>query len=621
MCGVVAILSPAHSAKGSVEKALAALRHRGPDGAGVWAPKSGGFALGHTRLAVRGELSDTQPIVNRSGDIAVSVNGEFYGADEERRRLEDRGYSFRTTSDSEIALRLYEELGVDFVGRLRGEFALVLWDDRRGRLVAARDRFGIKPLNYVHNGDEFALASEAKALFAAGVCRADWDRDSFWHSLAHQYLPPGRTLFHGVKSVPPAHVLVAQRGMEPVLVPYWKPTFKEEAVEAEELRNRLAAAVHARLESRVQPAFSLSGGVDSGAVVAIATKYCRKPLPTFTVSWCDSSEFDEAGLVGEFGVGIRREVIPVSRTAMVTELSDAIYFSEGLAINGQLVGKFLLSRAIRNAGHNVVLSGEGADEAFLGYAHLQSDAGVLDFAGGIRRQQGIMLPAASGGLDQLPEPPSWLGGWPAFLRAKMGFQAHFRPLLREDAVVDFMPDERVRSLLDLIGESGEIPEDAPFPKKAAWLWTRTALAGYILRTLGDGAEMAHSVEGRPPFLDHEFFEMAASVAVGRNLKQGRSKALLRDALRGVLPDTLRERPKHPFIAPPLLSEGRSDAVVEFVADQLRSTAFDRGPFFDPKRTRSWFDGLLRAGGDRQAAADPALMTILSAILLQERFGL
>ena len=241
--------------------------------------------------------------------------------------------------------------------------------------------------------------------------------------------------------------------------------------------------------------------------------------------------------------------------------------------------------------------------------------------GGVARQRGIMLPHVQEAPEQFPEAPGWLGRWPTFMQVKMGFQRQYMPLLRDEAIPRFAPEERVRDLLCSIATATQLPKAIAFPKKAAWLWTRTALAGYILRTLGDGTEMAHSVEGRPPFLDSELFDTAFAAPVSRNLERGRSKALLRDALVGVVPERLRERGKHPFIAPPLLADGGSKEVVDFISDMLGSKVFECGRFFDPKRTRSWFHGLLRSDAACRASADPALMTILSMILAQKRFGL
>ncbi|HEY4000346.1 MAG TPA: asparagine synthetase B, partial [Candidatus Xenobia bacterium] len=202
MCGILAVLGEPSA---PLDEALGRLRHRGPDGQGQWAAP--GIALGHVRLAVQDVEHGHQPMSNEDGSIWAVVNGELYGI--------ERTSHFRTRSDSEAAIHLYERYGLDFVHQLRGEFAIVLWDSRRQRLVAVRDRFGIKPLCYTAAQDSLTLASEAKALFPTG-----WDLTSFLHAVTHQYLPPDRTLFEGISQVPPGHYLLAGRNGHH-LVRYW----------------------------------------------------------------------------------------------------------------------------------------------------------------------------------------------------------------------------------------------------------------------------------------------------------------------------------------------------------------------------------------------------------------
>ncbi|MEM7013505.1 MAG: asparagine synthase (glutamine-hydrolyzing), partial [Verrucomicrobiota bacterium] len=490
MCAIAAVLG--NTEVEPMQRALDTMQHRGPDSAGVWAAGNEAI-LGHRRLAVRGAPNDAQPIVSERGDIAIAVNGEFYNADQIRKNLENRGHVFRTTSDSEIALHLFEECGFDCVQQLRGEFAFVIWDGPNQRLVVFRDRFGVKPVCYANRGDSWMIASEAKAIFASGFASAAWDLDSVQHSLAHQYLPPDRTMFEGIKMVPPAHFAIFQNQKPPILQRYWTPEFAEEAVDPEEIFRQLRESVVDRLDANIPPAFSLSGGIDSSAVVAIASNSVGRKVPAFSVSFFDGEGYDEFQSVRDAADDLGAELtpVPVSRESMVLELENAVAFSEGLAINGQLVGKFLLSRAIHQARHNVVLSGEGADEAFLGYAHLQMDSGI-ESSQSFGKQAGVMLPTGDGPSFSAP---SWLGNWPSFLKAKLKFAERYQQLLTHE----FDQEKYVNSWLKQLCAEGE----TTFPKKAAWLWSRSALSSYILRTLADGTEMAHSVEGRVPFLDHQ----------------------------------------------------------------------------------------------------------------------
>ena len=212
MCGIASVLSwngPMDEA--ALRQAVASLRHRGPDGQGIWLSDDRRVGLGHARLSIIDLHTGGQPIASEEGRVHAVVNGEFYGFEEIRRDLEDRGHRFSTRSDSEILLHLYEEFGTQCLAHLRGEFAFVLWDARAGKLFAARDRFGIKPLCYAVADGLLRIASEAKALFAAGLA-AEWDHASAFQAMSLQYVLPDRTLFRGVMQVPPGHFLCASDG-------------------------------------------------------------------------------------------------------------------------------------------------------------------------------------------------------------------------------------------------------------------------------------------------------------------------------------------------------------------------------------------------------------------------
>src|SRR5262245_21255137 len=206
MCGIVAAWERGGVDEAALARAVAALRHRGPDGEGSWLSVDRSVGLGHARLAIIDPAGSPQPILNEAGDVAIVVNGEFYGHDQIRRDLERRGHRFRTGGDSEIALHLYEDHGLGFLDHLRGEFALVLYDSRSTARLAARDRVAIKPLCYVHEPGRLLIASEAKALFALGV-PARWDEEAVFQVCGMQYPLPDQTLFANVKQLRPGHVL------------------------------------------------------------------------------------------------------------------------------------------------------------------------------------------------------------------------------------------------------------------------------------------------------------------------------------------------------------------------------------------------------------------------------
>jgi asparagine synthase (glutamine-hydrolysing) len=600
MCGIVAIHSRQRDTlKHRLEAALAAMRHRGPDGGGTWLSTNLAIGLGSVRLAVMGVENGRQPLANEAGNIHAVVNGEFYDFERLRGDLQARGHDFTTSSDSELLLHLYEENGLDCLRYLRGEFAFVLWDEPNRRLIAARDRFGIKPLNIARRGDEWLFASEIKALIAAGI-EPRWDEAAFLHSLAHQYSRPGETLFAGVRQLKPAHVMVIENDTAREVC-YWQPSFETDAsITAAEVREALEESVHLRMRSDVPVACTLSGGLDSSAVAALSgVRDC------FCVRF-DAPGYDEGPQVlADAAAHQRVHEVHVTRRDLITHLAAAVHQSEGLAINGQLVGKFILSRAIRDAGFKVVLAGEGADEAFLGYSHLQQDHTQTPATFALQR--GVMLPAE--GECTTWSTPTWLERLPTFLQAKLATGGHFAALTRE-------PFDSQGILDGTLADIGAI--HGSLVRQSSWMWTRMALAGYILRTLGDGAEMAHSVEARLPFLDHVLFELAAKIPADALIDHDNTKLMLRESLRGLLPENVRTRPKHPFLSPPLESDPE---VREFIRDTLHSTACRSLPLLDHRAVLAWADDLDTLPTDARARRDPVLMLLLTATLLNQTYSL
>src|SRR5215813_10922790 len=381
MCGIVGILSRREViSAGRLQHATRSLYHRGPDGQRCWMSRDGRVGLGHARLSIIDLETGTQPIASEDGRSQIAVNGEFYGYEAIQRELEQSGHHLRTRSDSEIALHLYQDLGPQCLHHLRGEFAFIIWDESHRTLLAARDRFGIKPLFYAVHNQALYLASEVKALFAAGV-PARWDAESVSQSVeygGHQV----RTLFDGVFQVPPGHYLIAT-DKHFQLVPYWdfnypraaEPTRQRSDAEyVAEFRQVLEEAVRLRLRADVPVACYLSGGLDSCAVLGLAAKHRSDPIRAFTLTF-DLGEYDEEPQAREMAakVGAEFAPIPIRQDDLADHFADAIIQSETFCLNAHGVAKYLLSRAVRDAGFKVVMTGEGSDEILGGYAHFRRD--------------------------------------------------------------------------------------------------------------------------------------------------------------------------------------------------------------------------------------------------------
>ena len=631
MCGIVAFHSTAGPvAPAALDRATDALAYRGPDGRGTWVSPDGRTGLGHTRLSLIDPLAD-QPMASADSDLRLIVNGEFYDYEAIRRELLERGHHLRTRSDSEIALHLYEEQGVDCLASLRGEFAFVIWDEARRTLFAARDRFGIKPLFYAQVGPVLYLASEVKALLAAGVPAA-WDDEAVYDAL-HLCFDARRTLHSEIRQLPPAHVLIAtDRGVR--IERYWDvpyPTAGERAANGtdaehvERVGELLDAAVRLRLQSDGPVGCLLSGGVDSSMVLAMAARHVNRPIAAFTIGFNQAAydETEAARLTAEH-VGAAFHVLPVSDQDLADGFGEAVRHGEMLQLNAHGTARFLLSREIRRSGYKAVMAGEGGDELFMGYAFLQA---ALNRGGsqarGLRALQLAMRllrpPTAAQRRLALTSP------WLARLVQAMGFQgpsldslgdrlALLQSVLAPDFVAARAGHDPFRAAYESLDQRASLRRWEP-AKALLYVWLRTIFASYHMAA--DRLDMAHAVEVRLPYLDHVLFEYVARIPVDRLTKTGQNKWLLRAVAGPYLPDTVRARVKQPFLAPPAAATPGNPLHV-FVQDTLRSSSLG---FVDRRKVVELLDSLPGRAPSELPALEGLLMALCSLTILGEQtFG-
>jgi asparagine synthase (glutamine-hydrolysing) len=640
MCGIVAIYSRrGRVSREALERATRSLNHRGPDGQRAWISRDGQVGLGHARLSIIDLVGGQQPIASEDERTHIIVNGEFYGFEAIQRGLESRGHRLRTRSDSEIALHLYEEVGTHSLHELRGEFALVLWDSAHQTLFAARDRFGIKPLFFaVHEGTLY-VASEVKALFAAGV-PARWDPESVFRGVdvsGH----PQRTLYQGVQQVPPGHYLLATPAYLQV-ARYWDfdyPTAeglrsrRSDGEYVEEFRAALDEAVRIRLRADVPVGCYLSGGLDSCAVLGLASRHHPEPIHAFTLTF-DRAEYDEGAIAKEMAAhcGARFYPIPIRQDQLADNFADATAQTETFCLNAHGVAKYLLSRAVRDAGYKVVLTGEGSDEILGGYAHFRRDMllynsegqdpaeipallAELEAANPVSR--GLLL--ADGASAPMDSVKRVLGSVPSWFEVFSARALKMYELISPHILEQYGRQEPYRQLLNGLDIRGQLSgRDAV--NQALYLWSKTALPGYILCILGDRMEMAHSIEGRVPFLDHRLVEVLTRIPVSLKIRGMTEKYVLREAARPAITDTVYRRQKHPFLSPPAtLHPG--ERLHTLLEDTLRGPTLAALPFFNRKAVVALLDRLPAMDQGSRVAYDQVLMVILSACVLQERYRL
>ena len=634
MCGIVAIRSTQGPIpEEALRRATTALRHRGPDGERTWVSGSGAVGLGHTRLAIIDPIGGVQPIASEDGRRWIVANGEFYGFEAIRRSLEGRGHRFRTHSDSEIALHLYEDLGARCVERLRGQFAFVIWDEDTGTLFAARDRFGLKPLFYHESNGVLYLASEAKALFAAGVARG-WDTRGVYRVL-HACPDEERSLFADILQVPPGHILVSTPGSTR-LTCYWDvsppPTKRpigrvDLAVETERTHELVRESVLLRMRADVPVGCLLSGGLDSSAVLGIAASCGGGPVAAFTVGF-DHADYDESTGAREAArhAGADHELLAITDRALADHFQDAVWHGEMVQYNSHGTARYLLSRGVRDAGYKSVMAGEGADEVFFGYGFLRAASRASTKATWVRwmtlalrllRSPKRSYPGLAATSPWLARLASLLDFSPALLTRVEGGLGHLRSLCSPDFLHEFEGYDIYRAYYRACDKRAGISRWDP-ARRITYLWLHSLFVNYHLAA--DRLDMAHGVEVRLPFLDHVLFEYAQQLPLSVLASPAREKLLLRDAVKPYIPQGVYSRAKKPFWAPPTGAREGSP-LNELVQDTLRGSAIVAVPFLDRTAVVRLLDALPDMKAGAEASVDSLLLLLASIAVIQERFRL
>ena len=640
MCGIAAILSQGGPVDaGAVRRATGALRHRGPDAERTWVSPSGRIALGHTLLVIN-DPAGHQPIASEDGRRHIVVNGQFYDFKRIRAELEAKGHRFRTRSDSEIALHLYEDHGADCLEHLRGQFAFVIWDEEAGTLFAARDRFGLKPLFYAEHNGALYLASEAKALFAAGVPRA-WDENGVYHWLL-ACPDERRSLFHGIRQVPPGHVMRAGNGAVR-LQRYWDlpasprgrklqrnrsaPAASGFAPAVEQARELTEEAIRLRMVAGVPVGCLISGGLDSSSVLAVAATCTDGPVAAFTVGF-ERREFDESDGAREAAAAANADhtVVMLGDADLADHFADAVWHAETLQFNTHGAARYLLSRGVRDAGYRSVLAGEGADEAFFGYEFLRAAAGasrgglgpakILRILSGLLRSPRRHHPTLAAISPWLARLALLLPAAPSLFTRLSGGLGLIQSVCSRDFLRGFDGYDPYRTYYRRCREAAAISRREP-ARQLLYLWLHSIFANYHMAA--DRLDMAHGVEVRLPFLDHHLFEHLNRLPLSLLTDHPREKHLLREAMRPHIPAPVYDRVKRPFMAPSAV--GTAGPLHDFLQDTLRGEALRTVPFVDAAAVGGVLDGLPDLADRDRGSVDSLLLMLASVAVLQERWGL
>ena len=550
-----------------------------------------GVALGHRRLAIIDVAGGRQPLSNEDGSVWVVLNGEIYNFRDLRRRLEGAGHRFRTQSDTEVLVHLYEDEGPAFLTQLNGMFALALWDARRGQLLLARDRLGKKPLVYRHEPGRLLFASELKSLLQVPGVPREIDPQAIDDYLTYQYVPHPRTIFRGIAKLPPGHYAI-YRDSRLDVQPYWQPDFNLEddrpAEEyASELRTLLTSAVEMRLQSEVPLGAFLSGGIDSTIIVGLMSRLSGQPVRTFSIGF-PVPEYDEtryARMVAE-KFGTLHEEFQVRPDAMEILPKLVWHYDEPFA-DSSAVPTWYVSQLTRQ--HvTVALTGDGGDELFAGYPRYQA----VWLASWLDRMPGVVRQALAGRFWQR---------LPTSSRQK-SFGRRWKRFVE---MLNQPPDRRYLEWIGIFGETrraalytNEFTASLPNADPLAFLSAALARCGrrdpvtafsladlvtYLpcdLMNKVDIASMAHGLECRQPFLDYRVVELAARMPSRLKFRRGRGKRILMETFADLIPEPIRRRPKMGFGVP--LEHWFRDELKDYARDVLLDRRTLQRGFFRPE---------------------------------------
>ncbi len=584
MCGIAGFIDIQRnrdSAEQLIDSMCKVIRHRGPDDQGVWV--GNGVGLGMRRLSIIDLAGGQQPIFNEDRSILIVFNGEIYNYRELQKELVERGHHFTTNCDTEVIVHAYEEYGDDCVKHLRGMFTFAIWDRKRQRLLAARDRFGKKPLNYYWDGQKLIFGSEIKSILEAGIPR-EINPIALDEYLVYRYVPTPNTLFKDVMKLPPAHILIYEDGRISTKR-YWDlpfiPTCQDDEVTAiEHTLALLKDAVQVRLMSEVPLGAFLSGGVDSSMVVGLMSSMMSQPVKTFSIGFeeDDYNELSYARQVAKhFGTDHHEFLV---RPDLVSVLPQLIWaYDEPLADTSMLPTYYVSKLAREHV--TVVLTGDGGDEIFGGYWRYENELSINRipaFARFLLGCGGTLLPRGMRGKRRLSNMHYDLAT--RYVQSNMLFPPGSRLSMyhREyfDRVRDHNPYERLSSEFHTVSHLDIMAQ-------MQYVDARTYLADDILVKV-DKASMFNSLETRAPLLDQCLVEYVSSLPSTLRMRNGMLKYLLKKAAADLLPAEILARPKQGFAAP--IKHWLRGDLTSYASDILDAPRARQRRIFNPQFIRN-----------------------------------
>jgi asparagine synthase (glutamine-hydrolysing) len=613
---------------------LQQIQYRGPDESGIYMGQ--GVGLGSVRLSIIDLAQGQQPMSDEAEELWIVFNGEIFNYIELKAELIDLGYRFRTGSDTEVLLLLYKHYREKCLEKLNGQFAFAIWDTRKKELFLGRDRVGIRPLFYHREGNAFVFASEIKCLMESGFVKAEPDPESLNRVFTFWTIPSPGTMFKGVKELPPGHYMVV-REHETVIKPYWELGFQGDpgvrgsaslSDSMEEFEALITDSVRLRLRADVPVAAYLSGGIDSSATTWLIKQIEPGVLNTFSLGF-ESKEFDETAF--QQSVAEQLETTHRSITCKDSDVADnfaqVLWHTEIPILRTGAVPMFLLSGLVNDNGIKVVITGEGADE-FLGGYNIFKEAIIREFWS--REPSSKIRPLL---LQKLyPYLAQFQGRNSAMLKMFFGYglndtdspvyshlvrwnnSKHIKEHIRKDFLNGYSADP-VESFISTL------PEDfgkLDLLSRAQWLESTLFMSGYLLSSQGDRMGMAHSVEGRYPFLDHRVIEFCSRLPWNHKIRGLNEKYLMKKLMDGRLPDQVVHRPKQAYRAP-VASSLTSAKAPEYLREAISPGMINKFGIFNPASVEKLL-GKMQVGKTVTENENMAVAGILSTQILMDMFA-
>ncbi|RTE86936.1 MULTISPECIES: asparagine synthase (glutamine-hydrolyzing) [Gammaproteobacteria] len=595
MCGIAGVFyqDPKDMISPQVLVNMAAImHHRGPDGYGYKVLPEAGVGFSHARLSIidLDENRGRQPFLSRDNRLLLAHNGEFYDFQRIRAELTAQGARFASKSDSEVVIELYPRKGLfDMLPDLRGEFAFALYDQQEDELHLVRDRFGIKPLYYTETEKGIVFGSELKVLFAHPEVKREFSSEGLYHQLI-QVMVPGTTAFEGIKQVAPGHVVTVKRNNGKLSVierKYWDVDFPlehehdsdpDEDAYVQGVREKLLEAVQHRLTADVPVGSYLSGGIDSCSILGLAAAASQNPIKAFTIGF-DSADYDETPIAKEMAeaTGADHHIMTLNADDLYSHFEQTLWHTERTIYNTLGVAKYLMSQQVNEAKYKVVMTGEGSDELYGGYPAFRKDLFLhgLDHLPPEERKEweelleknnklfkGAMLAreefVSDAFVDKMGFTPSCVQPW-------LSCSSYADKLIAKTRQSDLEGYDAGSAIAKTLDED-MLKERHPLDK-AQYVWIKTMLEGQILTWGGDRVDMANSMEARPAFLDHHLAEHAFKIPPHLRIRGNKEKWVLREAMKGLLPETLYKREKFAFMAPPAHTDPKKWQAMKKLADK------------------------------------------------------